>query len=116
VAARTPLHRRQRGRRWRHLTLNSKQLLASTSDAQIQALTAGGVPAREMPAWCLDFVGTLTDEQVKRIVTYLRSLAHNAPNIPDWRSGATVSRYSRFAGVGQRQPPPPRWQGPNTDL
>jgi mono/diheme cytochrome c family protein len=71
-------------------TLNSKQFLGNTSDAQIQALISGGVSGTEMSAWGLDFGGTLTDEQVKQLVTYLRSLAPHAPNIPDWRSGATA--------------------------
>jgi mono/diheme cytochrome c family protein len=71
-------------------TLNSKEFLGGTSDGQIQALTAGGVSGTEMPAWGLEFGGTLTDEQVKQLVTYLRSLAPHAPSIPDWRSGATA--------------------------
>ena len=45
-----------------------------------------------MPAWSLDYGGTLTDEQVTQIVTYLRSLEPNAPSVPDWRSGATGRR------------------------
>ena len=69
-------------------TLNSKQFLASTSDAQIHALVAGGVSGTEMSAWGLDFGGTLTDEQVTQIVDYLRSLEAKAPSVPDWRSGA----------------------------
>jgi mono/diheme cytochrome c family protein len=71
-------------------TLNSKEFLGATSDGQIQALTAGGVSGTEMRAWSLEFGGTLTDEQVKQLVTYLRSLAPHAPSIPDWRSGATA--------------------------
>ena len=71
-------------------TLNSKEFLGATSDAQIQVLTAGGVSGTEMPAWSLEFGGTLTDEQIKQLVTYLRSLAPHAPSIPDWRSGATA--------------------------
>ena len=71
-------------------TLNAKQFLDSTSDGQIEALVAGGVSGTEMPAWSLEFGGTLTDEQVKQLVTYLRSLAPHAPSIPDWRSGVTA--------------------------
>jgi mono/diheme cytochrome c family protein len=52
-------------------------------------LTAGGVSGTEMPAWGLDFGGT-TDEQIKQLVTYLRSLAPHALSIHDWRSGATA--------------------------
>lgn len=71
-------------------TLNAKEFLRGTSDAQIQVLVSGGVSGTEMSAWGLDFGGTMTEEQVKQIVTYLRSLAPRAPSIPDWRSGATA--------------------------
>ena len=43
-----------------------------------------------MPAWSLDFGGTLTDEQVQQVVTYLRSLAPHAPSVPDWRNSGTA--------------------------
>ncbi|MGZ4690781.1 MAG: c-type cytochrome [Acidimicrobiia bacterium] len=71
-------------------TLNSKEFLKSTSDAQIAALVAGGVPGTEMPAWSLDYGGTLTAEQVQQIVTYLRSLEPRAPSVSSWRQGATA--------------------------
>lgn len=71
-------------------TLDSKQFLGGTTDAQIHALTSGGVSGTEMPAWSLDFGGSFTDEQVQEIVTYLRSLAPHAPSVPDWREGATA--------------------------
>jgi mono/diheme cytochrome c family protein len=69
-------------------TLNSKQFLSSTSDNQIHALVSGGISGTEMAAWGLDFGGTLTDEQVRQVVTYLRSLESKAPSVPDWRTGA----------------------------
>jgi mono/diheme cytochrome c family protein len=71
-------------------TLAATEFLGATSDEQIHALVAGGISGTEMPAWSLDFGGTLTDEQVRQIVTYLRSLEHDAPSIPDWRDGATA--------------------------
>ncbi len=71
-------------------TLNSTQFLKSTSDAQIAALIAGGVSGTEMPAWSLDYGGTLTAEQVQQVVTYLRSLEPRAPSVPSWRQGATA--------------------------
>ena len=67
--------------------LNSKEFLKSTSDAQIQTLVAGGVSGTEMPAWNLAFGGTLTDEQILQITTYLRSLEPTAPSVPNWRQG-----------------------------
>jgi mono/diheme cytochrome c family protein len=69
-------------------TLHATQFLKSTTDDQIRALVSGGVSGTEMPAWSLDFGGTFTDEQVRQIVTYLRSLEANAPSITQWRSGA----------------------------
>jgi mono/diheme cytochrome c family protein len=71
-------------------TLDSKQFLSGTSDDQIRALVSGGVSGTDMAAWSLDFGGTITDEQVRQIVTYLRTLEQHAPSIPDWRTGATA--------------------------
>jgi mono/diheme cytochrome c family protein len=71
-------------------TLNSSEFLKSTSDAQIFALISGGVSGTEMPAWSLDYGGTFTDEQVRQVVTYLRSLEPKAPSVPGWRQGATA--------------------------
>jgi mono/diheme cytochrome c family protein len=67
-------------------TLNSQQFLKNTLDNQIHALVSGGVSGTEMSPWGLDYGGTLTDEQVQQIVTYLRSLEANAPSVPSWRS------------------------------
>ena len=71
-------------------TLNSKEFLSSTSDAQIEALVSGGVSGTDMSAWGLDYGGTLTAEQVRQIVTYARSLESKAPSIPGWRTGASA--------------------------
>jgi mono/diheme cytochrome c family protein len=67
--------------------LNSQQFLKSTSDDQISNLIGGGVPGTEMPAWSLQFSGPLTDEQIRQITTYLRSLERSAPSVPNWRQG-----------------------------
>lgn len=67
--------------------LNSQQFLKGATDAQISNLIAGGVPGTDMPAWSLAFAGTLTDEQIRQISTYLRSLEPNAPSVPTWRLG-----------------------------
>jgi mono/diheme cytochrome c family protein len=68
-------------------TLNSKQFLTSTSDEQMRLLIAGGVSGSSMPAWSLDLGGPLTDEQIRQLTTYLRSLQPNAPDVPNWRQG-----------------------------
>jgi mono/diheme cytochrome c family protein len=69
-------------------TLDSREFLKNTSDDQITALVSGGVSGTAMPAWSLDYGGTFTAEQVRQIVTYLRSLEAKAPSVPDWRQGA----------------------------
>jgi mono/diheme cytochrome c family protein len=68
-------------------TLNSQEFLKGTSDDQIFALVSGGVSGTEMPAWSLDYGGTMTAEQVRQLVTYLRSLEPKAPSISSWRQG-----------------------------
>lgn len=68
-------------------TLNAKQFLKGASDEQIHTLVAGGVSGTDMPAWSIDFGGTLTDEQVRQIVAYIRSWEPMAPSVPNWRQG-----------------------------
>ncbi len=69
--------------------LNAQEFLKSTTDAPDQRTSiAGGVPGTDMPAWSLAFGGTLTDEQIRQITTYLRSLEPNAPSVPTWRQGS----------------------------
>jgi mono/diheme cytochrome c family protein len=67
--------------------LNSQEFLTNTTDLQISNLIAGGVPGTEMPPWSLAISGTLTDEQIHQITTYLRSLEPSAPSVPTWRQG-----------------------------
>ena len=71
--------------------LNSQEFLKTTTDTQIQGLVTGGVPGTEMPAWGAAYGGTLTDEQVLQITTYLRSLEPNAPSVPAWRQGSAAT-------------------------
>jgi len=78
--------------------LNSQQFLKSTTDVQIANLIAGGVPGTDMPAWSLAFEGTLTDEQIRQIATYLRSLEPNAPSVPTWRQGNQPSTTTTTPG------------------
>lgn len=72
-------------------TLNSKQFLSATSDGQAALIITGGVPGSSMSAWSQDFGGPLTAEQIRQIVTYVRSLEPNAPSVPDWRTGAKAT-------------------------
>lgn len=72
-------------------TLNSKQFLSATTDSQAALIITGGVPGSSMSAWSIDFGGPLTEEQIRQLVTYLRSLEPNAPSVPDWRTGAKAA-------------------------
>ena len=72
-------------------TLNSKQFLGTTSDAQATLLITGGISGSSMSPWSFDYGGSLTDEQIRQLVTYLRSLAPAAPSIPDWRQSAKAT-------------------------
>ena len=71
--------------------LNAKEFLKVTSDNQMHILVAAGISGSDMPAWSLDFGGTLTDEQVRQVTTYLRSLEAAAPSVPAWRKGKPKS-------------------------
>lgn len=66
--------------------LNSKQFLTAANDEQVGLLVAVGVPGTQMSAYALDFGGPLTSEQIDAVVTFLRSLEPDAPDVPDWRS------------------------------
>jgi mono/diheme cytochrome c family protein len=72
-------------------TLNSREFLKNTTDNQIFALVSGGVSGTAMPAWSLDYGGTFTDEQVRQVATYLRSLEPKAPSVPQWRQSAQAA-------------------------
>jgi mono/diheme cytochrome c family protein len=65
--------------------LNSIQFLRSATDDQIRLLVSVGVPGTEMSAYSLDFGGPLTSEQIRAVVTFIRSWEPNAPDRPDWR-------------------------------
>jgi mono/diheme cytochrome c family protein len=66
--------------------LNSQQFLGSVSDEQIRRIVSVGISGTEMPAWSNEFGGPLTDQEMESIVTYLRSLERHAPSVPDWRT------------------------------
>jgi mono/diheme cytochrome c family protein/uncharacterized cupredoxin-like copper-binding protein len=72
-------------------TLNSKQFFSATTDAQAALIITGGVPGSDMSAWSQDFGGPLTAEQIRQLVTYLRSLEAKAPDVPDWRKGTKAA-------------------------
>jgi len=73
-------------------TLNSKEFLGSISDSQMTSIIGTGVPGSSMSAWNQNYGGPLTQEQIREIVTYIRSLEPTAPSIPDWRKGVVATK------------------------
>jgi len=67
--------------------LNSIQYLEAATDDQSAQLIAVGVPGSQMGAYSQDFGGPLTSEQIKAVVTYMRTWEPDAPDNPDWRAG-----------------------------
>ncbi|NOX29683.1 MAG: cytochrome c [Actinobacteria bacterium] len=65
--------------------LNSEQFLQTASDEQTATLIAVGIPGSQMSAYSQDFGGQLTSQQIKALVTLIRSWEPNAPDVPDWR-------------------------------
>ena len=66
-------------------TLNSEQFMQAATDEQMSLLIAVGIPGTQMSAYSQDFAGPLTSEQIKAIVTYIRSWEDDAPDVPEWR-------------------------------
>jgi mono/diheme cytochrome c family protein len=66
--------------------LNSVQFLQAASDDQARQLVSVGVPGSQMSAYSQDFGGPLTTEQIKSVVTFIRSWEPDAPDNPDWRA------------------------------
>lgn len=66
--------------------LNALQFLQSATDDQISLLVAVGVPGSQMNAYSQDFAGPLTSEQIKAVVTFVRTWEDEAPDVPNWRN------------------------------
>jgi mono/diheme cytochrome c family protein len=84
-------------------TLDAREFLTNTTDAQLMWMIAGGVPGTTMGAYAMDLGGPFTPQEVERVAKFLRSLEPGATGVEGWRSGAK-------APVRQpaRQPPPAR--------
>ena len=65
--------------------LNSTQFLQTATNEQSEQFIAVGVPGTQMAAYSQDFAGPLTSEQIKALVTFIRSWEDDAPDLPDWR-------------------------------
>ncbi len=71
--------------------LNSQQFLSSATNAQMELLISVGVPGTQMAAFSQDHAGPLTSEQIKAVVTYLRSWESTAPDNANWRTPGSTS-------------------------
>ncbi len=62
--------------------IGSSDYLTAKDDATLIQITGEGKAGSGMPAWNKSKGGTLTDDQIKDIVAYLRSLAPSSSNAP----------------------------------
>lgn len=60
--------------------LNDKTFLANVGDMTINSLISSGVPGTEMPAWNQLHGGPFTDQEIDRIVTFIRNWEPEAPD------------------------------------
>ncbi len=76
--------------------LNNLALLRDTPDETLFDLAASGIPGTEMPAWSQARGGPFTDEEIRKIVAFIRSWEPTAPDLgelrmqPDARRGARI--------------------------
>ncbi|MBI4772416.1 MAG: c-type cytochrome, partial [Chloroflexi bacterium] len=88
-------------------TLNSRELLKTTSDKTFFSLIRTGVPGSVMPAWGQAFGGPFTDEQATQLVAFIRAWEPNAPEItpavkaPDPARGAAIFASTCFICHGE---------------
>jgi len=52
--------------------LNDAQLLKNTLDEILFSVIRSGIPGKLMPAWSVDYGGSLTDEDIRDVVAYIR--------------------------------------------
>lgn len=87
--------------------LNSRELLATTSDEVLFNLTRTGIPGTIMPAWGQAFGGPFTDEEASQMVAFMRAWEPTAPEIivaeaePDPARGAAIYARTCFICHGE---------------
>ena len=59
--------------------INSRDLLATTSDQTFFGLISTGVPGTLMPAWGQPSGGPFTDQQISQLVAFIRAWEPTAP-------------------------------------
>ena len=71
-------------------TLAAREFLASASDRQVEWIVSSGIPGTPMPTWHLELGGPLSEQQIRQVVRYLRTLERGAPSVPRWREGVAA--------------------------
>jgi len=66
-------------------SLNSQEFLTGTTDQQMDDIIRHGVQGSAMSAWWNGAGGSLTEQQIRDIVAYVRSWEPAAPSCPDWQ-------------------------------
>ena len=66
-------------------SLNSQEFLTSTTDEQMDDIIRHGVQGSAMSAWWDGSGGSLSEQQIRDIVGYVRSWQPAAPSCPAWQ-------------------------------
>jgi mono/diheme cytochrome c family protein len=87
--------------------LNNKTLLSEASDGVLVAIISAGRPNTVMTPWSQEYGGSLTDESIRQIVSFIRAWEANAPEIdttaytPSAMRGATLFATVCFTCHGE---------------
>lgn len=74
--------------------IGSLEYLEAVSDEQTAQLIGLGVPGTEMVAYSIDYGGPMTNQEIKAITVYLRSLEEEATSNPNWRTPLLDAGFS----------------------
>lgn len=88
--------------------LNAKEFLSGTVDRRIHHIISAGIPGSAMAAWSVEFGGSLTDDEIVALVTYIRNWEDTAPSNPNWRNPGQAATFTPT--------PPPTSPAPSSEL
>lgn len=83
-------------------TLAAREFLSTAGDRQIEWIMSSGIPGTPMPTWLLDLGGPLSEQQIRQVARYLRTLEPGAPSVPRWREGVAAPARAATAVAGRR--------------
>lgn len=84
-------------------TLATREFLSSVSNRQMHSLIATGSPGTTMAAYDMAYSGPLTDQELARLVVFLRSLEESAPSVSCWRTGILIPPQGAFDDDGDAE-------------